>query len=261
MNLTTTIEKELISSQNALKHHPLFNLIKDRESVEIFLRYRYLHYWEFNFLYNQYRVGIGKEGSLSSLGHNDLNHLKIEEELRNIFPMYIANVAIQNKLNSYLKKEGITPFPFEKLSKKAESNESIEEILRELSFAPCLTELLEFNYHLAQTGNFHQVISVLSIACQDYIPEKLKAIIIKHTPKEFNYEIDELIYNKDMTKNMSEINLLFNTSELLNVVCGYDDSKLEDCLEVIKFSFLLKRRYLDGVTEAIACRKQQAILN
>jgi len=261
MNLTTTIEKELISSQNALKKHPLFNLIKDRESVEIFLRYRYIHYWEFNFLYNQYKIGIGKEGAILSSGIKDLNQLKIEDDLRNIFPMYIANVAIQNKLNKYLKKEDIEPFPFESFSKRVETNENFENILKGLNFAPCLTELLEFNYHLSQTGKFHQVISVLSIACQEYIPEKLKAVIIKHTPKDFNYEIDELMYNKDMTKNLTEVNLLFNTNELLDVVCENDNSKLEDCLEIIKFSFLLKKRYLDGVTEAIACRNQEAILN
>lgn len=255
-NVNNTIEniqnqlKPLLLEVNA---HPVYEKIKEIEDLQIFLEHHVYAVWDFMSLLKYLQVNltcitIPWTPTDNPVTRQFINEIVLAEESdidysgkpASHFEQYIDGMMGCNADTSEVYH----------LIDEIEAGTDVFEAIDDLMIADEVKAFLRFTFELIQTNEQHKVAASFAFAREGIIPDMFTSIV-KNLNKEFPGVLVKFIYYLERHIELDGDSHGPIAMHMIEELCGNDDQKWNDCLEVAEQSLKMRMKLWDAISDCI----------
>ncbi len=256
LNVNNTIEniqnqlKPLLLEVNA---HPVYEKIKEIEDLQIFLEHHVYAVWDFMSLLKYLQVNltcitIPWTPTDNPVTRQFINEIVLAEESdidysgkpASHFEQYIDGMMGCNADTSEVYH----------LIDEIEAGTDVFEAIDDLMIADEVKAFLRFTFELIQTNELHKVAASFAFAREGIIPDMFTSIV-KNLNKEFPGVLVKFIYYLERHIELDGDSHGPIAMHMIEELCGNDDQKWNDCLEVAEQSLKMRMKLWDAISDCI----------
>lgn len=257
----TDIENELTSLREDLKNHELYKQLNSIDDIKTFMEAHVFAVWDFMSLLKALQINLTTVSTPWIPKKNTnlvrfINEITLAEEsdvnkdgvLKSHYEMYLDAMqemsADCSKIDNFIQD----------ISNGKDVVESIEK----LSIDKAIKDFVIHTFNVIDTNENHKIAAAFTFGREDIIPDMFLKIVEETTLKS-NLSFDNFIYylNRHIELDGDEHGPL--SLQMIEELCGNDDKKWQEVLEVAKDSLQVRINLWTAIEEALK-RKKEPIL-
>lgn len=254
MSRLKAIELQLEPLRDQLKSHPLYNTLSNIEDVAVFMENHVFAVWDFMSLLKSLQnhltntnvpwtpKGQGPTArfinEIVMAEESDVNELGVP---MSHFEMYI----------DAMKQVGANTTAIDLFVKAIENGDSIETAAQRINLEKPIVEFVQFTMEVVNSNKPHCVASAFTFGREDVIPDMFLEIVSQSQTQDNDQTYGKLLYylNRHIELDGDEHGPI--SLKMVAELCGDDDSKWEEVLEIANDALRLRLKLWDHITECI----------
>lgn len=252
MDRIQNIQQEILTLRYELKNHCLYENLKTVDDINVFMENHVFAVWDFMSLLKALQIRLtninvpwtpSSNPSLSrfinEIVHGEESDLNETGEPKSHFEMYLDAMVQSNA----------SPDEMKRFIKLIEDGNTVRYSLNEITIDQRVAEFVNFTFSIIETDQPHLIAAVFTFGREDVIPDMFIEVLRKSGS-------EDILHNKLMYYFQRHIELDGDEHGPLSLkmiadLCGDDDQKWNDSLEVAKQSLQKRINLWDGINELI----------
>jgi hypothetical protein len=237
------IEKEIIPLKKQLSQHKLYSALNEVSDIHIFMENHVFAVWDFMSLLKTLHPELAR--FINEIVHGEESDLNELGEAKSHFEMYLE--AMQQMGGN---SEKITAFV-----EAIHAGSEVRSALRESNIDERVQDFVNFSFDIIATNKMHLVASLFTFGREDVIPDMFIEILQNTT--DFKQKGEKLMYylQRHIELDGDEHGPL--SLKMMEELCGNDDSKWTESLEVAKLALEKREALWDTIFDLIAQSKER----
>jgi hypothetical protein len=263
MNRVAHIEQEIAGLRDALTNHSLYQQLTEVKDIKTFMEKHVYAVWDFMSLLKALQmqltcVSLPWKPSGNPKAARFINEIVWGEESD-----VNENGVPQSHFEMYLeamREVGADTHSVLSLIQNIDSMDDVFYQLENADLEPAVKEFLEFTFLVISTRKAHKIAAAFTFGREDLIPDMFIEIINRSGDGP-EIQFPKLTYylNRHIELDGDEHGPL--SLEMINELCGDDDSKWEEVLTVSKEALQKRIALWDCITHEIAARRESYALD
>jgi hypothetical protein len=255
------IENELVSLREDLKNHQLYKKLNSIEDIKTFMEAHVYAVWDFMSLLKALQINLTtvsipwipkKNTNLVRF----INEITLAEEsdvnkdgvLKSHYEMYLD--AMQEMIADCSKVAGF----IDEISK----GEDVVKSLEKLSIHKSIKDFVTYTFKIIETKEDHKIAAAFTFGREDIIPDMFIKIVDETTLKS-NKKFDNFIYYLERHIELDGDEHGPLSLQMIEELCGNDDKKWQEVLEVAKDSLQVRIDLWSAVVEELKSKKEPVL--
>lgn len=247
------IENQLKPILSELHVHPVYEKIKDIEDLQIFLEHHVYAVWDFMSLLKYLQINltcikVPWTPTENPATRKFINEIVLAEESdidysgkpASHFEQYIDGMMGCNADTSEIYH----------LIDEIESGTDIFEAIDDLMINKEVKEFLRFTFQLIATNEIHKVAASFAFAREGIIPDMFTSLV-KNLNNKFPGVLIKFIYYLERHIELDGDTHGPISIQMIEELCGDDDKKWQDCLEIAKQSLQMRINLWNSISNCI----------
>ncbi|NQX86375.1 MAG: DUF3050 domain-containing protein [Flavobacteriaceae bacterium] len=255
-----TIETELTALRAALNKHPLYGNLKTIEDIQIFMESHIFAVWDFmsllKALQNQLTTtsvpwmpakNPATARFINEIVLGEESDLNAEEQPQSHYEMYLDAMHQINASTANI----------DNFLKHLRHGKTIDESLKDSAIEPQTADFIKFTFDIIDSKEAHKIASAFTFGREDIIPDMFYEIIDKSQTD--NKDCSKLKYYLDRHIELDGDEHGPLSLKMIEELCGDDDSKWNDALEVAKQALQHRIDLWTSITSQIKTSKTSLV--
>lgn len=255
------IESELVSLRDDLKNHELYKKLNTVDDIKTFMEAHVYAVWDFMSLLKALQINLTtvsipwipkKNTNLVRF----INEITLAEEsdvnkdgvLKSHYEMYLD--AMQEMNADCAKIAGF----IDEISKGEDVVKSIEK----LSIHKSIKDFVTYTFKIIDTKEDHKIAAAFTFGREDIIPDMFLKIVGETTLKS-NKKFDNFIYYLERHIELDGDEHGPLSLQMIEELCGTDDKKWQEVLEVAKESLQVRINLWSAVEEELKSKNEPVL--
>lgn len=236
-----------------LHQHPVYTKIKDVEDLQIFLEHHVFAVWDFmsllKFLQAELTcVKVPWTPTDSPVARRLINEIVMGEESDVDFAGQPAS-HFEQYIDGMMGCNADTSEVYQ-LVDAIEEGVDVFDAIDELMTPEAVKNFLRFTFETIQTGETHKVAAAFAFGREDVIPDMFDALV-KDLNEHFPGALVKFIYYLERHIELDSDTHGPLAMQMITELCGEDQQKWNDCLEVAEQSLQQRIALWDSIAECI----------
>jgi len=250
-----------VSLREDLKNHELYKKLNSVDDIKTFMEAHVYAVWDFMSLLKALQINLTTVSTPWVPKKNTnlvrfINEITLAEEsdvnkdgvLKSHYEMYLD--AMQEMNADCTKVDGF----IEEISKGEDVLKSIEN----LSIHKSIKDFVAYTFKIINTNEDHKIASAFTFGREDIIPDMFLKIVGETTLKS-NKKFDNFIYYLERHIELDGDEHGPLSLQMIEELCGDDDKKWQEVLEVAKASLQVRINLWSAVEEELKSKKESVL--
>ncbi|GAA0739841.1 DUF3050 domain-containing protein [Gaetbulibacter jejuensis] len=256
MNTIEFIEKELKSLRDSLNNHDLYKALSTPDDIKIFMEQHVFAVWDFMSLLKALQNQLTTT-SLPWLPAKNpatarfINEIVLGEE-SDVNELGAPKSHYEMYLDA-MNQIGASTSQMHQLVQFLNNGDSLENAIKNCNLDTATENFINYTFEIISTNEAHKIASAFTFGREDVIPDMFFQIINQSQTNDNSYSKLTYYLNRHIELDGDEHGPL--SLKMIEELCGNDDQKWQDVLQVAKDA--LKQRIVlwDGIYENILSNK------
>lgn len=254
MSRLKAIELQLEPLRDQLKSHPLYNTLSNIEDVAVFMENHVFAVWDFMSLLKSLQNHLTNTNvPWTPKGHGPtarfINEIVMAEE-SDVNELGVPMSHFEMYIDA-MKQVGANTTAIDLFVKAIENGDSIETAAQRINLEKPIVEFVKFTMEVVNSNKPHCVASAFTFGREDVIPDMFLEIVSQSQTQDNDQTYGKLLYylNRHIELDGDEHGPI--SLKMVAELCGDDDSKWEEVLEIANDALRLRLKLWDHITECI----------
>ncbi|WP_405606749.1 DUF3050 domain-containing protein [Polaribacter sp. Asnod1-A03] len=255
------LENELTSLREELRNHSLYQKLNSIEDIKIFMEAHVFAVWDFMSLLKALQINLTTV-SLPWIPKKNtnlvrfINEITLAEEsdvnkdgvLKSHYEMYLDAMQEMNADCTII----------EDFINRISEGENVIKLIDNLSINKAVKDFIFYTFKIIETNENHKIASSFTFGREDIIPDMFLKIVDETTLKS-NKRFDNFIYylQRHIDLDGDEHGPL--SLQMIEELCGNDDKKWKEVLDVAKESLQVRINLWSAVEEELKSKKESVL--
>lgn len=255
------IENEIAPLRAQLKDHSLYKNLQSLQDVRIFMENHVFAVWDFMSLLKALQIDLTTVTTpwvprKNAILARFINEITVAEEsdfdkdgvVKSHYEMYLDAMqevgANTSKINAFVRQ--------------IEASETVENSLEKTAVVSAVKEFVSYTFQVVDSKETHKIASAFTFGREDVIPDMFLKIVGEATSEQHS-GFDSFTYylNRHIELDGDEHGPL--SLQMITELCGNDDQKWAEVLEVAKKSLEVRIQLWSGIEEQLKRYKQELV--
>ena len=254
MSRLKAIELQLEPLRDQLKSHPLYNTLSNIEDVAVFMENHVFAVWDFMSLLKSLQNHLTNTNvPWTPKGHGPtarfINEIVMAEE-SDVNELGVPMSHFEMYIDA-MKQVGANTTAIDLFVKAIENGDSIETAAQRINLEKPIVEFVQFTMEVVNSNKPHCVASAFTFGREDVIPDMFLEIVSQSQTQDNDQTYGKLLYylNRHIELDGDEHGPI--SLKMVAELCGDDDSKWEEVLEIANDALRLRLKLWDHITECM----------
>jgi hypothetical protein len=253
-NRIAALQVELQEHKTRLLRHNIYQSLHSIEDLQVFMEHHIYAVWDFMSLLKSLQADLTSVSlpwvpKGNPVTRRLINEIVLEEE---------TDVDEQGNPISHfelylqaMKEAGANTQPVSELLQKLEDGLQVHEALEQLSIHHSVKEFVTNTFKIAMSGKTHEVAAAFTFGREDLIPDMFRNLIADLNTR-FPGKLNTFIYYLDRHVQLDEEVHTPLALQMVSELCGNDDKKWQESLNVAKACIEARIKLWDGIKSVLA---------